>query len=268
MNHSITRGRSLGILLTAIASMIAGATQPIGAAEKKAKQEYYELRIYQAEDAERQAVVKDYLKNALMPALGRMGIDRVGVFTVMNNKSDFSVFALIPYPTLDAFSQLNPKLAADRDYQRAATKYFALPMKKPAYRRVDSRLMKAFAGMPVIEMPAETKANKPRMFELRIYESHNEDAARRKVDMFNSGEIQIMRDVKMAPVFYGETLIGRDVPNLIYMLSASDLAAHQAHWKAFSAHPEWTRMKRIPKYKGTVSKITNWMLAPTEFSQM
>jgi hypothetical protein len=107
-----------------------------------------------------------------------------------------------------------------------------------------------------------------RMFELRIYESHDDLKARLKVAMFNDGEIDVMRDVKMAPVFYGETLIGQDVPNLIYMLSASDMESHEAHWKAFIGHPEWDRMKKLPKYKDTVSNITKVYLVPTDYSQI
>ena len=86
--------------------------------------------------------------------------------------------------------------------------------------------------------------------------------------MFNSGEIQLMRDVQMAPVFYGETLIGDNVPNLTYMLSASDMDSHKAHWKAFIDHPEWKKMKAIKKYEGTVSNIDKWFLQPTECSQL
>ncbi len=88
------------------------------------------------------------------------------------------------------------------------------------------------------------------------------------VAMFNNGEIELMREVEMAPVFFGETLIGPNVPNLIYMLSADNMESHKAHWKAFLAHPTWERMKAMEKYKDTVSKIKNWFLKPTSYSQM
>ena len=122
--------------------------------------------------------------------------------------------------------------------------------------------------MPVIEMPEQTAEGQPRVFELRIYESHTEEKAALKVDMFNSGEIQVMRDTHLGPVFFGEALIGDDVPNLAYMLSAADRDAHKEHWKAFGDHPEWNRMKAMPKYKDTVSAITNLFLAPTAYSQI
>ncbi len=267
MQFSLDRGIVLAACLAMVGTCVISLVG--GSAAVGAEQEYYELRIYRIENAEKQEIVSDYLEKALVPALGRQGIDRIGVYTVIEGEGepDHSIFVLIPYPTLDAFGELSVKLSADSQYQEMAKSHFSESSDAAAYQRIESRLMKAFAGMPVIEMPAQTAEKKPRIFELRIYESHNEDAALRKVDMFNSGEIQIMRDVKMAPVFYGQTLASNDVPNLVYMLSADDMDSHKVHWKAFLDHPEWERMKKIPKYDDTVSNITNWFLAPTSYSQ-
>ena len=77
-----------------------------------------------------------------------------------------------------------------------------------------------------------------------------------------------MRDVKLAPLFYGETLIGNDVPNRTYMLTAPNMEAHDAHWNGFRTHPKWQVMKKIERYKNTVSKINRWYLAPTDYSQL
>ncbi|MBT3201644.1 MAG: NIPSNAP family containing protein [Phycisphaerales bacterium] len=234
---------------------------------KHAHQEFYELRAYRVPSAEKQTIIKDYFAKALVPALNKLGIDRVGVFETLEGK-DLTLWVLIPFKTLDARVVLNEKLAADKAYQAAAKDFLVGSKKDPMYTRVESWLMKAFAGIPVIEMPAETKAGKDRIFEVRVYESHNEDAARRKVHMFNNGETQTMRDVKLAPVFFGETLIGGNVPNLTYMLSAPNMDEHKKHWKAFMAHPDWNRMKKMPLYKGTVSKIYNYFLKPLKCSQI
>ena len=95
--------------------------------------------------------------------------------------------------------------------------------------------MLAFAGMPKIEFPAYCQEKKPRIFELRTYESHSELKALKKVEMFNAGEIDLMREVGLAPIFYGQALIGRDLPHLTYMLSAENQEAHKKHWNAFGA---------------------------------
>ncbi len=237
------------------------------AADKATAQEYYELRAYRIKNADKQKIIKGYFAKALIPALNRLGIDRVGVFEVDGGK-DLTLWAIIPYKTLDQMTALNGKLAADKAYQAAAADFLVGSKQDPMYTRIESWLMKAFAGIPVMELPAETKAGKDRIFEIRVYESHNEDAARRKVHMFNNGEMQVMRDTKLAPVFFGETLIGNNVPNLTYMLSAPDMEAHKAHWKAFGGHPVWKKMRGMELYKGTVSKIYNYFLKPLKCSQI
>ena len=231
-------------------------------------QEYYELRIYKSTDANKMMIVNSYLENALIPALGRMGLDRIGAFSNLDKQDDYSIFLLIPYKTCDIFAAVNQMLAEDDKYQKAAKDYFAAPKDDPNFTRIHSKFYKAFQGMPVIELPQQTAQDKPRIFELRIYESHTEEKAALKVDMFNTGEIQVMRDTDLAPVFFGEALIGDDIPNLAYMLSASDRDAHKDHWSKFGAHPEWQRMRELPKYKDTVSKITNFFLKPTTYSQI
>jgi hypothetical protein len=268
MTSSINRRRFLQT--SAALAAVAGAKDAVGAQGDPSgtPQEFYELRVYRTTDAEKKQRADSYLEGALVPALGRMGLDRTGVFTNIDEPDDHSLYVLIPYPTLDRFAALNPTLLADAEYQAAAKEHFAVSQDDPVFTRIQSRFYKAFAGMPVIEMPEQTAEARPRMFELRIYESHTEEKAALKVDMFNSGEIQVMRDTGLGPVFFGEALIGDDVPNLAYMLSAADRDAHQAHWKKFGDHPEWNRMKAMPKYEDTVSKITNIFLKPTGYSQI
>jgi hypothetical protein len=84
--------------------------------------------------------------------------------------------------------------------------------------RVESSLLAAFEGMPKMEVPAATAGNKPRIFELRTYESHSKKANKKKIEMFNKGEIAIFRRTGLQPVFFGETLIGTKMPNLTYLL--------------------------------------------------
>lgn len=245
------------------AAVALGATQSVQSADSKAKQQFYELRIYRITSADKQAIVSNYLEQALLPALKRIGITQVGVFKQIDDKEDHSLYVLIPFNSLEQFSSLNDVLETDEKYHQAAAEYFSLPKDSPAFTRIESRLMKAFKGMPQLKAP---EGKGPNFFELRTYESHNEKLAKLKVDMFNSGEIEIMEDVQLAPVFFGEMLIGDDVPNLTYMLSAPHRAAHEEHWVGFRTHPEWDRMKMMDKYKGTVSKITHWYLEPLPYS--
>ncbi|MDG2102559.1 MAG: NIPSNAP family protein [Pirellulaceae bacterium] len=235
--------------------------------EEAEAREFYELRIYQIFDFEKQQAMEAHLRDAYLPALKRLGIDRVGVFRNLKEENDHSVFVVIPFSDAEQFAGLRDALSQDPVYQKSEATFSDRPIKDPIYQRVESWFLKSFIDIPEMELSEYSQNLTPRIFELRLYESHTDDHARRKIKMFNEGgELQLMRDVEMAPVFFGETLIGPDAPNLVYMLSAKDEAAHQAHWKAFIASDRWKAMKDLPEYKDTVSKIQNWFLKPTDFS--
>ncbi len=71
-----------------------------------------------------------------------------------------------------------------------------------------------------------------RLLNFRVYESHNERAAKKKIEMFNKGELAIFRRVGLTPVFFGETVVGAAMPNLTYLLVFPDEAGRKAAWNA------------------------------------
>jgi NIPSNAP len=245
------------------ASLTAPAVEAGGA-----NREYYELRIYRLKSGAKSDALDSYLETAAIPALNRLGVTPVGAFTERDSKEAPAVYLVIPYASLDSFAGVISKLYADPELQKAGSVYLQSPKDTPGFDRIDSWLMLAFAGMPKIEQPAYSRDRKPRMFELRTYESHSELKALKKVEMFNSGEIDVMREVGLGPVFYGQALIGPALPHLTYMLSAEDQDAHKKHWDTFGKHPIWNKLKNDPQYADTVSKITNHFLLPTRYSQI
>ncbi len=234
---------------------------------KKVSPEYYELRVYTLKNAAQQKLVEEYFQNAAIPALNRLGSNNIGIFTEQKPEGQTRLFAIIPYNSVKTFMDVTDKLANDAAYQHAGTAYLNAPATDPAYDRIQSSFLKAFAGMPRLEAPEK----KPRMFELRRYESPSEAAGKKKIEMFNDvGEIAIFRRVGLTPVFFGETLIGEMRPNLTYMLTFDDMAEHDKNWKAFVGDPEWNRIKAIPEYADAkiVSHITRTFIVPTSFSQI
>ena len=111
---------------------------------------------------------------------------------------------------------------------------------------------------------------KPRIFELRTYESHSEKAGKKKIEIFNTAEINIFRRSGLRPVFFGETIIGPSMPNLTYMLVYDNMAARETQWAAFSADPEWRKIATTPGNTDPeiVANITNMYLRPTDYSQI
>lgn len=258
------------IKTSACASVLAGMSSSLrtSAAEANPSREYYELRIYRLQPDADHALLNGYLERALIPGLNRLGIKPVGAFTEIEPKEGPALFLLIPYPSLSAFSTVSARLEADSEYQKAGAAYLGTPKSNPGFSRIDSSLMLAFSGLPRLELPALSREKKPRIFELRTYESHSEQKAAKKVAMFNSGEIEIMRNVGLGPVFYGQTLIGGGLPHLVYMLSGENRDEHKKHWGAFGSHPAWNKLKNDPQYADTVSKIRNIFLAPADYSQI
>ena len=112
--------------------------------------------------------------------------------------------------------------------------------------------------------------SKPRLLNLRTYESHNERSGQKKIEMFNKAELAIFRNVGLTPVFFGESLIGSALPNLTYMLTFPDEAGRSAAWGRFGADPEWRKLRAMPEYadKEIVSRITNRILVPAAYSEI
>jgi hypothetical protein len=123
--------------------------------------------------------------------------------------------------------------------------------------------------MPKLAVPAFSKNKTPsRIFELRDYESHSEERAINKMAMFNDGEISLMQDLGMSPVFFGQALAGPNLPHLRYITCGPDLATHLGNWKKFGPDPRWVKMKDQPTYKDNTSKNTARFIVPTAYSQI
>jgi hypothetical protein len=235
--------------------------------QQNAGSEFYELRIYTLKNGKQQKMVESYFQNAAIPALNRLGSKNIGVFTEYLAQGFTKLVVVIPFNSLDDYFKLPEKLAGDAAYQQAGADYLTAQATDPAYERIESSLLKSFAFMPKLEAPEK----KPRIFELRRYESHNETAGKKKIEMFNEGgEIAIFKRVGLTPVFFGETLIGPMRPNLTYLLTFDNMEEHDQNWKTFIGDPEWKKISSMPEYANAriVSNITRTFLIPTAFSQI
>lgn len=246
--------------------------------------EFYELRCYHLQagirlkaDAD-PALLDSYLEQAFLPALARLGVKNTGVFTELDvdkksgtaaPKPGSPVWVLVPHASLESFAQVAAGLNADPVVQSAGARYLNTPKTSPAFERIDTWLLRAFVGMPRMELPAFSRDRAPgRVFELRDYESHGELKALSKMAMFDEGEIALMRDLGMAPTFFGQALAGPNLPHLRYMTGAADLATHLANWDRFGPDPRWHAMKDLPRYADNTSLNTARFLAPKAYSQI
>ena len=246
------------------------------AAAAPARRQYYELRAYRLKPGTATSGLDGYFEKALLPALDRRGMRSVGVFTELEvnkaeqtsvAKPDTPVWVLIPHSTFDSFVTVSAEINADPAVQKAGAEHLQAPKSAPAFDRIDSWLLLAFKGHPALSLPEFSKQRVPtRVFEMRDYESHSELKALAKMAMFNDGEIEIMRDLGLSPVMFGQALAGPNLPHLRYLTSGPTLAAHLDAWKKFGPDPRWVKMKGLPQYVDATSKNTARFLAPRPYS--
>jgi NIPSNAP len=234
----------------------------------------YEWRQYSLRTGTEARRLDDYLQNALIPALNRLGHAPIGVFQVTFGLPTPTFFVLTPSTVsggADSLLAREAKLDGDEAYQKAAAPYLDAVATDPVYMRQEVALLSAFPQVPRIVVPAATAAKGPRMFELRTYESHNERAHRAKVKMFaEMGEIDIFRRAGLTPVFFSRTIAGPRMPSLVYMLVHENMAAREKSWSAFGSDPEWRKLAQTAGYTDPeiVSNITTVFLRPAAYSQI
>jgi hypothetical protein len=211
-----------------------------------------------------------YLRDALVPALRRAGTGPVGVFTVAVGPDSPTIYVLIPHPSMESVATLPDRLAADAEYKRAGAAVLEAPATAPAYDRIETSLFLAFTGQPKLAVPPQLAANKPRVFELRRYESHSEAASARKIALFNEAEIAIFARHSMHGVFYAQAIAGAHMPNLTYMLAFDDWRDRDARWGEFGGDQEFRALVAKPENSDPqiVMSISNVFLRPTGYSQI
>lgn len=240
----------------------AGAAQP-GAPARH----LYELRRYRIRAGYMRDTTRAYLRDALLPALGRLGLGPIGMFDVTTGEPPTAV-VLIPHATAESAVTVARRLAADAAYLKAGEPFLAAPADRPAFDRVESALLLAFAGMPTLDAP---DTSKPRLFEIRRYEGPGETASLKKIEMFDTGgELAIFRSVGLRPVFFGQTLYGVRIPQFEYMLTYASMAERESQWNAFRNSPDWKVLSQKEEYKDAniMSGATSTYLAPMPWSQI
>ncbi len=214
-----------------IASGTAFGGEPDAKAQADARQEFYQLRMYTLRNGPQLALTQGYFERALIPALNRLEMAPVGAFKLDIGPETPTYYVLIPSTSVEALITLDARLGKDTEYVKAASGFRDAPASAPAFVRAERSLLLAFAGWPKVVAPKKEK----RIFQLRTYESPSQVAHARKVQMFNEAEIEIFTRTGLMPVFFGDTLIGRRMPSLTYMLTFADTAELTAKWAAFSA---------------------------------
>ena len=260
------------------ASAVSGIEGALGAEERPRRgggnrrpqgqrRDIFELKQYQLESRDQIKGLDDFLCKAMIPALNRLGIDKVGVFHERKESDAPTVYVLIRHKTSRSVIATTAALLKDEQFLKDGQKFINAGNGNLAYKRIKSALLLAFDGMKKLETPTDKDT---RVFQLRIYESPTVKTGQKKIEMFNVGEIDIFRRTGLAPVFFGEAITGDNVPNLTYMLGFDNEEAQKKAWSTFVKHPDWKAISSKPEYadKKILCGITNILLKPATYSQI
>jgi hypothetical protein len=233
------------------------------------KKEFYQIKTYNLKSETQLNATENYLKEAYLPALKRIGIKAVGVFKPKTFSADSitKLIVVIPFKSPKQFLELDQKLTKDEVYLQAGADYINAKYNQAPYERIESILLTAFSNHPVLTLPKLDSPRSGRVYELRSYESATEAIYNTKVDMFIGGEeSKIFDRLEFNPVFYGEVVSGGKMPNLMYLTTFANQESRDAHWKAFVDSPEWKALLKMEKYKNTISHMDILFLYPTDYS--
>ena len=231
---------------------------------------FYLLRRYHMVSGPQLKLTENYFAGALLPALTRMTLGPVGALKLDFGPETPAYYLLIPGNSVEILAELDLRLALDSEFLAAAAPFWNARAAAPAYERVESWLLLAFAGWPQLTPPPSTATKAKRIFQLRTYESPSDGEHVLKVEMFHSGEFEMFKAAGHHPVFFADTLIGSRMPSLTYMLSFADLAELDAIWKTFRNSPAWKKISADPRFAfdPIQSNITNLLLSPLDCSQI
>jgi hypothetical protein len=246
-----------GLLAAAPVCKGVGASLQSPAKEK----EIYEWRIYTlpAENAH----FDTFFERILIPAYNRQQVV-VGAFTPYQKAENVERYYLFVYPNLSTYHHVKKAIWKDAQLRKDAQPYYDASASSPVYSAFSTFLCEAFDRVPQLIKPDASRT----LFEFRNYRSPNEEANQRKIKMFNYDEIAIFEQTGIHSVCYGEVLAGPRMASLIYLTWHKDEASRNEAWRAFSAHPDWARIRALPEYAHTATDNKNLLLSPLPYSQI
>lgn len=229
---------------------------------------YYQIKVYHFKTKAQEDRLDAYLQNAYLPAMHKAGIKSVGVFKPMKQDSlDKKLYVFVPYKTWDALERTDQMITKDQNYLSAGKDYLDAPYNDPAYSRIETMVLKAFADSPEPMIPNLTAKKTDRVYEMRSYESATEKYHASKVKMFNAGdEIGIFKSLNFNAVFYAQVIAGGHMPNLMYMTTFNNMDDNKAKWKLFFADEKFKALGKMTEYQKNVSKGESSFLYPTDYS--
>lgn len=231
-----------------------------------------EIRTFWVADEHKKEALIAKLDDIYIPLRRKLGYKQTGVFSVnrplhaddqkydpIYDKAVFLVGSASSFDPI-CFFQMDAvgELSLDQLLNKSSDERL--------YEDMEAELVLAFPGCPVLEIPTRSK---DRVIQYRRYNSPNLERHQAKVRMFDvRGELALFRKVGINPVFFGEMVFGKVMPNISYMVAFDDDDSRKKAWAVFIGSDEWKTMKAEPQFKDTATRIRNLFLKPSPKSEI
>ena len=231
-------------------SMLAAAGPGEAATEKR---RIFILEHYYLKNGTQAGRMHEHCKAAI-PVLGKVHSGPKIFLEALVASHMPQIAVIIGFASLDELWSVRASLHADGDLSRAFETWENHP--EQPYEHYSTTLLEATDYCPEVK-PAESPRQTPRVFELRTYHSPTHRQLKALHERFAGPEIRIFHRTGVHPILYSSTLFGQNMPNLTYVIPFDNLAEREKAWTAFSADPEWVRVRAesIEKH-GQISSVS------------
>jgi len=183
----------------------------------------------------------EYHERAALPALGKVHSGPQIVLEAAIAPHTPQVILILGFQSMEEFWAVRGKLNQDRELEKAFEAWQGGPEAPFEYQ--NNALLEAADYSPEV-VPLDPQPKTPRIFELRVYHSPSYQHLKFLHERFAGPESRIFHRVGVNPIFYSSTVVGPNMPNLTYVIPFDDLAAREKAWNAFSADPEWVKVRK------------------------
>ncbi len=219
----------------------AGLTAAGGFAATTEKRRVFVLENYYLKNGTQSGRIHDFIAKAALPALKRLVPGPQLVLDALVASHMPQVAVVTGFRSADELWEVRARVLADAELAKAVEQWEN--NEEAPYEHFSTSLLEATPYCPEIAATSEPRTT-PRVFELRTYHSPTWKQLRALHERFAGPEIQIFSRVGVHPILYSSTVIGAQMPNLTYLIPFEDLAAREKAWNAFSADPEWIRVRK------------------------
>ncbi|NWG12378.1 MAG: NIPSNAP family protein [Acidobacteria bacterium] len=219
-----------------------GTLAPVGMAGPAGeKRRVFTLEQYFLKNGSQVQRIHDHIGKAALPALSRYHSGPKIVLEALVAPHQPQLAVILGFESVEELWSVRAKVVADPELAKSYEAWESHP--EQPYEHFSTALLEATDYMPELVNDRETRKSS-RVFELRVYHSPTWRQLRALHERFAGPEIKIFHRVGVNPILYTSTIIGPNMPNLTYLTPFDDLASREKAWNAFSADPEWARVRK------------------------